>query len=421
MQNEVVITGYGAIGATGHDVETMWNAIIAGESGIAEITQWELGDTPYRLAGEIKNAKPQQLIADRKLLKLISKQDVLGIYAANQAIEHSGLIDYRNSLTDATDFNDRSGIYVGSPGNKFYQQYDFMPLLAHAKNNLQEFGKKLFEEIHPMWLLKILPNNVLAYVGMQHQFKGPNQNITNHAVSGSQALAEAMHAIQQGQIDRALVVAYDCAAEPQGNLYYGSMGILSAEGIYSFDERHNGTVLAEAGAAILLESKISAQQRHAKIYGSVLAAATATEASGVFAIGDNGDAVKRSLEVALKHAKLTSHDIGMITAHANGTPQSDNSEAKAIHAVFDNKPTPVTGFKWSCGHTLASAGILDTIFSIKALQESCVPAIATLTRVAKECANLNLSTQHQPVHANTAMIIARGFGGIASSLIITAS
>jgi 3-oxoacyl-[acyl-carrier-protein] synthase-1 len=163
------------------------------------------------------------------------------------------MIVYRDTLPHKNPFNEQTAVFVGSPGNKYLQQYDFLPLLAKT-HNMQQFAQQLFETVHPMWLLRILPNNVLAYTGITYEFKGANHNITNHAVGGTQALLEAYHAIRSGQAERAVVVAYDMAIEPQALFYYEQLGVLSNQHLKPFDEAHDGTILAEGAAALVLES-----------------------------------------------------------------------------------------------------------------------------------------------------------------------
>lgn len=415
----IVVTGLGCLTAAGKDLASTWDAINKGETGVNRITLWDVNGWDYPLAAEIKNYDPRTMLSDRKLLKMLSRHDVIGLNAVAQAMDDSAMIHYRDNLSDATEFNDRTGVYVGSPGIRFQQQYDFHPLLSHAQGDLTKFGSGIFDHIHPMWLLKILPNNVLAYTGIQYGFKGANENIANHAVSGIQAIIEAFYALRDGIVDRAVVVGYESGVEPQGQVYYSSLGALSSTGIRSFDVNHDGTILAEAAGCLVLETESSAKARGATIYAEILSGATTNEAMGVFSIRDDADGLIRSMQQALAKANLDAKQIGMITAHANGTPQSDNSEALAIHQIF-GASTPVTGFKWSIGHSLTAAGLMDTIFTIKCLQEKKLPGIATLNELAPGCANISASNDQQAIQSDTALVIARGFASLNSTLVIKA-
>lgn len=422
LNNEkVFITGLSALTASGATAEDTWESIIQGRSGIAPIAQWDdVSDWPYPLGGELKGFQPAKMLPDKKLIKVISRHDVMGIHAALTAVEHSQLIPYRDSLSCAQNFNDRTGVYVGSPGNKYFQQYDFLPLLAKTKGNMQEFAKNLFEEVHPMWLLRILPNNVLAYTGITYGFKGPNQNVTNHAVGGSQALLEAWHAIRSGQIDRAVVVAYDMGVEPQALFYYAKLGLISSRHLKPFDKEHDGTILAEGAAAVVLESESSLKARGAAPYGELVGGATTNECLGLFSIESEGQHLSQLINRTLELTQLNPQDIGMIVAHGNGNPKSDTSEIAAIQNSFAQESPPITAFKWSMGHTLCASGLVDAVMTSYALQKQCVPGIANLQRPYSEKL-LNLSNSHKPFAQNKhALLINRGFAGMNVCLVMKA-
>jgi len=417
--NRVFITGRGALTASGATADETWTSLLTGKSGIAEIQQWDLNQWSYRLGGELKDFQPAKMLPDRKLIKVISRHDVMGINAAMQAVEHSQMLAFRDSLPAADSFNEQTAVYVGSPGNKYFQQYDFLPLLAKTKGDMQLFAKQLFEEVHPMWLLRILPNNVLAYTGITYGFKGPNHNITNHAVGGTQAILEAYHAIAKGEADRAVVVAYDMGVEPQATFYYEQLGVLSARHLKPFDHEHDGTILAEGAAAIVLESEASVRARSATCYGEILGGLSASEAAGLFSIEAEGQHLGDLLARTLAATKVPAEEIGLVVAHGNGNIKSDNSEAKAISHVFAANTIPVTAFKWSIGHTLCASGVLDAVMMTYALKHECAPGIANLENIASTCKELNISKTHQKLNNKPcAVMINRGFASMNACLVI---
>ncbi|MGQ3891827.1 beta-ketoacyl-[acyl-carrier-protein] synthase family protein [Legionella sp. CNM-4043-24] len=418
--HRVFITGLSALTSCGKTADDTWQALLNGESGIEEIRQWDLSAWPARLGGELKDFQPARMLPDRKLLKVISRQDVMGINASVQAVEHSGMIAWRDGLSCHKDFNENTAIYVGSPGNKYYQQYDFLPLVAKTDGDMTQFAGQLFDEVHPMWLLRILPNNVLAYTGMTYGFKGPNHNVANHAVGGAQAILEAWHAIKSGQAERAVVVAYDVGVEPQALFYYDRLGVISPRHLKPFDKEHDGTLLAEGAAALVLESEASARARDAVCYAEVVGGLSASEASGLFSLDAEGGPLARLIQRTLDEAQLQPADIAMITAHGNGNKKSDDSEARAISSVFSANSVPVTAFKWSMGHTLCASGVLDTVLTTCALREKTVPGIAALDQQASACQDLNLSREHRPMteKGQYAMVINRGFASMNACLVI---
>ncbi|VEG91955.1 beta-ketoacyl-[acyl-carrier-protein] synthase family protein [Legionella spiritensis] len=423
QNSRVFITGLSALTACGETIEQTWDALLQGKSGIDEIKQWDLSSWSHRLGGELKNFQPAKMLPDRKLIKVISRQDVMGIHAAVKAVEHSGMIAYRDELEMATDFNEQTAVYVGSPGNKYFQQYDFLPLLAKTNGDMQHFAEQLFNEVHPMWLLRILPNNVLAYTGITYGFKGPNHNVTNHAAGGTQAILEAWHAIRSGQAERAVVVAYDMGVEPQALYYYEKLGVLSERHLKPFDSEHDGTILAEGAAALVLESEESARRRSATCYGEIAGGMAASESVGLFSIEDDGVHLANTVSRALQEAQVDIEQVGLVVAHGNGNKKSDISEARAIGSVFaDCSRQPLaTGFKWSMGHTLCASGVLDTVLATHALQQRCAPGIANLTQSAESCANLRVSASHQPLEKESyAVMINRGFAGMNACVVIKA-
>jgi 3-oxoacyl-[acyl-carrier-protein] synthase-1 len=213
----IVITGTGAICGSGRSPDEVLAALLEGKSAIRPIEQWDATRWPNGIAAEVGDYNAAALTGDRKLLKFIRRTDVFGLYAADRAIEHSGLPAWRASIDDdaATRFADSTGVFVGSGGGAFANQYDYLPLIAASNGNLEAFGRELSATVNPMWLLRSLPNNVLGHVGIRHGLKGPNACITHHSISGLLALSEAAEALRAGECDRAVAVAHDAEVEPR--------------------------------------------------------------------------------------------------------------------------------------------------------------------------------------------------------------
>ncbi len=420
MAESVVITGYGCLTASGADATTTWKTVLDGETGIRPVESFDSAGWEQCLAGEIKAYNPRALVGDRKLLKFISRQDVIGLNAVRQAVDHSGIIEYRDGLEDPTLFNDRTGVFVGSPATKYRSQHDFLPSLARAEGRLDQFGVAAMEDVHPMWLLRTLPNNVLAYAGIQFGFKGANANITAHGISGAQAIAEACRSVRDGLIDRAIVVGYDSASEMEALTYYASVGLLSSRGLRPFDRDRDGTVLGEGAGALFLESRDQAELRGATIYGEVLGSSIVSEAEGVLSVRDDGDGVNRAVRLALEDSGKTPDQIGMIAAHGNGVRASDAGEARAFAGVFGPGSVPVTAFKWSLGHTVAAAGVIETILTLQCLKEGRVPGISTLQTVAPECEGISVGEAEQQTRSSVGIVVSRAFAGLNSCVVLSA-
>ena len=417
----ILITGTGAVCGSGNDPGAILAAVRAGRSAIAPIAQWDTAGWPVRIAAEMPDFNPRALVEDRKLHKLIRRSDMFGLYAASQAIDASGFMALRGEDSGAAaEFNDRSGLYVGSGGGTYMSQYEYFPLMSETGGELEAFGRDLGSQVNPMWLLRTLPNNVLCHVGIKYGLKGANACITNHSAGGTLAVIEAVEALRQGEADRAVAIGHDAPIEPQMLLYYHQCGLLDPEAIRPFDARRRGSVFGEGAGALALETREAATRRNAAVLGEVLGSGYAAEAVGLLGIREDGDGLLRAIAQALAEADLAPSDIGMIVAHGNGTRQSDSSEAAALRAVFgtgDDAP-PVTALKWAMGHLIAAAGITETVVALAALRERIVPGIATLTSLDPECEGLRVSSAEQQPRGDTALVLGRGFAGTNAALIV---
>ena len=419
----IFITGGGAICGAGQTPEAILAALLEGRSAIGPITQWDTEGWPVRIAAEVSDYNAGKLTGDRKLLKHIRRGDVFGLYAADQAIEQAGFTPWRETLdkAGAERFADGTGVFVGSGGGSFGNQYDYLPLIAAAKGDLKVFGQELAATVNPLWLLRSLPNNVLGHLGIRQGLKGPNACITHHSISGLLALAEATAALRAGECSRAVVAAHEAPIEPQFVLYYQQMGLLSKEALRPFDARHDGSAMGEGAAALTLETEAAARERGATVLGEVLGFGSAGEALGLLPVRDDGDGLVRAIQAALANAGLQPAQVGMVVAHANGTPNSDRSEAHALAAVFGADMPPVTGFKWAFGHLLASAGLIDAVLAVAALREGVVPGIAGLGAVDADGAPVNASAQHRKPRSDVVLVISRGFGGTNAACLLRAA
>lgn len=423
MSNRVIVTGEGAICAAGMDPDEIWEAGRAGRSAIAPIRQWDSSNWPSRLAGEIPDLNPRALVDDRKLHKITRRTDLLGLYAAAKAIERSGIGAYRDTLDPAgVDlFNDRTAVYVGSGGVAYQDQYDFLPLITATGGDMRAFGGELDTAVNPMWLLRILPNNVLCHIGIRYGFKGPNACVTNHTISGMLAVAEAAVALRAGDADRAVVVGHDSPLEPEVILYYHALGLLATDTIRPFDTKRTGTILGEGAAALVLETESAAHMRGAKILGEFLASSCVAEGEGLLSIRPDGDGLARAIALVLDEGGIAAADVGMIVAHGNGNPVSDSSEASALRRIFGTMGPPVTAFKWAFGYLIAAAGIVDSTLALNSLRRGEVPGIATLRELDPACADLAVSAMAQPPRSDVALVLCRGFAGTNAALLFRVS
>jgi len=419
----IVITGNSAICGAGQDPSSIVDALLAGHSALAPITAWDAQTWTGNLAAEVKDYNGGKLLGDRKLLKLVRRSDVFGIYTGTQAIEQAGLPAWRETLDEkaANDYADQTGCYVGSGGGAFEVNYDFFPLMAETGGSLPKFGQELSNMVNPMWLLRSLPNNVLCHVSIRNQLKGPNGCITNHTTSGLLSVIESAWTLREGDAQRVVAIGHDAPIEPQTLLYLDKVGLISKELLRPYDARHDGCLLGEGAASLVLETEASARERGATVLGEYLGGGDASEGEGIFDVRADGDGLSRAIECALADAGLKPADVGMIVAHANGTQGSDCSEAAALLRVFGSDMPPVTGFKWSIGHLFAASGAIDVSLGLEACRRHVVPGIATLDQLAAQCAGLNVSKQTRPARSDVLLVLCRGFAGTNAAVLLRAA
>ena len=419
----IVITGSGAICGAGASPADIVDAALAGRSAIAPIESFDAAGWPRNRAAEVRDYNANQLAGDRKLLKLIRRSDVFGLYACNRAIDEARFAPHRDALDEAASvaFAEATGCYVGSGGGAFNVNYDYFPLMAQSQGDMHAFGAELAATVNPMWLLRTLPNNVLCHVGIRHNLKGPNGCITHHTTGGMLAVIESAEAIRDGEAERCVGAGHDAPIEPQTLLYYHRCGLIAEREIRPFDAAHDGSVLGEGAGALVVETEGSARERDARVLGEFLGGGDASEGEGLLALRPDGDGPARAIEAALADAGLAANDVAMIVAHGNGTPQSDASEAAALRRVFGSRMPPVTGFKWVTGHPLAASGILDITLALEAARRGIVPGIANFARPDPACDGINVSRDTRPMDGDVTVVVCRGFGGTNTAVVLRAA
>lgn len=418
----IVITGSGAICGAGTDPASIVQTLLEGRTTVAPITAWDAEAWPCKVASEVPDYNGGKLLGDRKLLKLVRRSDVFGIYAGGKAIEQAGLPAALAALDEAAaaDFADQTGCYVGSGGGAFEVNYDYFPLMAETGDSLHKFGQELPNMVNPMWLLRSLPNNVLCHVSIRHQLKGPNGCITNHTTSGMLSVIESAWALREGDAQRVVAISHDAPIEPQTLQYLDRVGLISHHAISPFDVAHDGCLLGEGAASFVLETEASAAARGATVLAEYLGGGDASEGEGIFSIRSDGDGLFRAIEAALLDAGLSAADVGMVVTHGNGTEESDRSEAAALVRAFGDDMPPVTAFKWSYGHSFATSGLLDAVVGLEACRQNVVPGIASLKELATGCTGLNVSAQTRVPRSNIVLILCRGFAGTNAALLLRA-
>ncbi|MDE6462686.1 MAG: beta-ketoacyl-ACP synthase II [Muribaculaceae bacterium] len=403
----VVVTGMGAITPLGNDVETTWQAAVAGKSGAAPITHFDASKFKTQFACEVKDFNGADHF-DRKRIRQLDLYAQYALVAAKQAVEDSAL------LGEDVDKN-RVGVIVaaGIGGlHTFEEEAGYYAL--H-----QEQGPKY----NPFFIPKMIADIASGHISMDYGFHGPNYGTVSACASSNNALIDAFNLIRLGKADAIVTGGAEAAIFPAGVGGFNSMHALSTRNddptraSRPFSASRDGFVMGEGAAVIVLEEYEHAKARGAKIYAELVGGGMSADAHHLTATHPEGLGAMLSMKNALEDAGMKPEDIDYINAHGTSTPVGDVSEIKAIVGVFGDhaKKLNISSTKSMTGHLLGATGALEAIFCIKAVGENIVPP--TINHDADDVEpnidpELNLTfneAQKRPVNAALSNVF--GFGG----------
>lgn len=368
---EVVITGLGVVSPIGIGCGPFWDALEHGTSGIRLVDLFDASSLSVRFGGQIPDFDPKLYVRPRKSLKVMSREIQLGFAAADLAVGDAGIaaggleperfgVVFGNDMIYA-DLEDLEGTYRRSRRDG---RFDF-----------GLWSEAIQEELHPLWLLKHLPNMTASHIAIALDARGPNNTIVLGDVSSLLALAEAASVIERGWADVMLTGGTGCRLHPTALVARGNAMLSHRAGDFRracrpFDLDRDGMVNGEGAAAIVLESREHAERRGAKIRGRILGTAARCEPKARRE-GVTGASLRQAIRAALAAARLTPGDVGHVNAHGVSTIDMDRLEAAAIAAELGN--VPVTAPKSSFGHLGAAGGIVELAASILGLEAGLVP------------------------------------------------
>lgn len=369
---EVVVTGVGVVSPIGIGGDDFWTSLLAGRSGIRPITRFDSSSLPVAFGGEIADFDPKLWVRPRKSLKVMSREIQFGFTAADLARTDAG-------LTAGSVDPDRCGVVFGS--DMIYADLEEMErtyrrALAGGHFDFAIWSASIHEDLHPLWLLKHLPNMTASHIAIAHDARGPNNSIVLSDVSGLLAVAEAASVIERGWADVMLAGGTGCRLHPaalaaRGDALLSRRADACTHACRPFDRDRDGLVNGEGAGTLVLESRQHAEARGARIRGRLLSAVSRCEpAAGGRPLA--GTALRMAIRAALAKAAMTPQHIGHVNAHGVSTVEMDRVEAEAIAAELGD--VPVTAPKSVFGHLGAGGGTVELIASVLALETGLVPA-----------------------------------------------
>jgi beta-ketoacyl-acyl-carrier-protein synthase II len=405
-KKRVVITGMGAVTPLGLDVESTWNGIKEGVSGVGPLTRVDADAFPMKVAAEITDFDPGSFM-DKKEARKMDRFTQYAVAASLMALKDSGL--------DINETNaPRIGVWIGSGigGMETYEQ---------QFHNFIEKGQR---RVSPFFVPMLIPDMASGQVSITTGAKGVNSCSVTACASGTNSIGDAFKVIQRGDADAMITGG---AEAPITNMSIA--GFCSAKAVTHnedpatasrpFDANRDGFVMGEGSGILILESLESAQARGAHIYAEIVGYGASGDAHHITAPAPGGEGGARAIQMALDDAGLKPEDIQYVNAHGTSTPMNEKFETMAIKSVFKEHAynMAVSSTKSMTGHLLGAAGAVEAIFSIKAITEQLLPPTINYETPDPDCDLDYVPNKARNAEVDAVLSNSLGFGGHNATLI----
>lgn len=406
MPNRVVITGYGAVTPLGLTAEDTWQNLIAGKSGIGQISLFDAADFMVKIAAEVKGFNAVNYM-DPTTAKYTDRFTQFAIAASLQAIEQSRL-----KIDDSNRYD--AGVLIGSGiggVGTLTQQYAVL-------------GTRGPSRVSPYTVPMMIADNAASRVSIITKIMGPNLCLVTACSTGADAIGIAYQMIKHGEIKIMIAGGTDAAITTIGVAGFQQAGALSRNPDHQkasrpFDAKRDGFIMGEGAAAIVLESLDYAVHRGARILAEIVGYGATSDANHITQPAESGEPAVKAIELAL--AGIDRDKVDYINAHGTSTPLNDLSETRAIKKAFGDRAykIPISSIKSMVGHMLGAAGALEAVACCKVLETGVIPPTINLEYPDPGC-----DLDYVPNKARTADIHLTisnsfGFGGHNSVLAIS--
>ena len=403
LHRRVVVTGLGILSPIGNNVDDAWNSCIEGKSGITTV-DIGLANNPVKIGGRLKDFNPENFL-DSKEIRRIDPFIQYGIIAANQSIEHSGILD---SNIDLTKVGVNFGAGIGG-----------IDTIEKNKILLEEKG---YKKVSPFFVPGSIVNMISGLVSIKHGFMGPNTSVVTACSTGNHCIGTAARSISCGEADVMIAGGAEMASTPLSVAGFISARALSMNSnpeaaSRPWDKDRDGFVLSDGAGSLVLEEYEHAKSRGATIHAEIIGFGTSSDAYHMTAPPEDGRGAALAMSNAINDAEIDTSEIDYINAHGTSTPLGDIAETVALKKVFGTDVPQISSTKSMTGHTLGAAGAIESIFCIKAINEGIIPPTINLDNPDPLC-DLNFtplvsSEKKVAVSMNNSF----GFGGTNSTLV----
>jgi 3-oxoacyl-[acyl-carrier-protein] synthase II len=399
-ERRVVVTGLGVVSPLGCDVDEMWRSLVAGESGVGEITRFDHTNHRVHIAAEVKGFDPEDHIEKRKVRRL----DLFSRYAVGAAKMAAADAEF-DPRTEA----ERVGAVMASGVGG----------LQTLQSEIEKLIEKGPERVNPLLVPMMIPNMGAAHVSLELGTKGPLSATCTACAAGSDAIGFATRLIRHGDADVMFAGGSEAPISPVAVAGFASARALSmrnddpASASRPFDRNRDGFVMGEGAGCLVLEELTHAQARGARIYAEVAGAGMSSASFHMTLPDETGEAQARALTLALSEARLEPSDLDYINAHGTSTGPGDIAETRALKVALgdDARKVAISSTKSMIGHCLGASGAIEAVITVLTIVNSLVPPTINLTEVDPECDLDYVPQEKRFMHVDVAGSNSFGFGG----------
>ncbi len=405
----VVVTGMGLLCGVGNTAPRIWEGLLAGKSGMGEITAFDLTGHSVRIAAEVKDFDAHVFV-EKKEARKMGRFIHFAMAAAQEAMQHSGLVVTPENAETV-------GVHIGSGIGGF-------DVIEREHTALMNGGPR---KISPFFIPATIINLAAGHVSIKYGAKGPNEATATACTSSAHSIGDAFRIIQRGDADAMIAGGTEAAITPLSVGGFAAMKALSTRNddpthaCRPFDKDRDGFVCGEGAGILVLEELEFAKARGANILAEIIGYGMSGDAYHMTGMAPEGDGCRRAMEAALRVAGISPDKIDYVNAHATSTPVGDSLESKAIENVFGERALShellVSSTKSMTGHLLGGAGGLEAGITIMAIQNQIAPPTMNLENVDPACRLNYVPNKAQPAKIDYALSNSFGFGGTNGSLV----
>ncbi|KAL3140752.1 3-oxoacyl-[acyl-carrier-protein] synthase I, chloroplastic [Trebouxia sp. C0010 RCD-2024] len=404
----VVITGMGVASCFGNDVDTFYDSLLAGKSGVKEITRFDASEFPTRFAAQIENFQIDGMV-DRKNARRYDDCLTYSVVASKKALKQAGLDKQDNADAYGKLDLTKAGVLVGTGMGG-------LTVFQDGVKNLVEKGHK---KISPFFIPYAITNMGSALVAMDLGFMGPNYSISTACATANYCFVAAANHIRKGDADIIIAGGSEAPIIPVGVGGFVACRALSTrngepeKASRPWDTGRDGFVMGEGAGVLVMESLEHAQKRGANILGEYLGGAITCDAYHMTDPRADGLGVKTCIELALKDSAIERDQVNYVNAHATSTLVGDVAEVRAVRSAFpDMSKMKMNSTKSMIGHCLGAAGGMEAIATLKAIQTGWVHPTLNQDNLVDEVADLNtVPNEKQELDITAGISNSFGFGG----------